>query len=261
MNDLHARERHIAEVLLKQGLTQLAGALGLNGIASRRHIGGGADTVAPRNLRLALEELGPTFVKLGQMLSTRGDLLSPAYRAELAKLQDAAPAVAAAVVQHTIEQELGSEACAWLDLHPLASASIGQAHAARLHDGTEVVFDHGFFHGDPHPGNFFVQPDGSIAIIDFEIVGTLDAQLREELADLLVGLVRESPERVAAALIALGAATDRLERRALRQDLSVLLRRYSGRGVGEIAVGQAITDFLEISRRHGLRAPARRCAE
>ena len=67
MNDLHARERHIAEVLVKQGLTQLAGALGLNGIASR----GGADTVAPRNLRLALEELGPTFVKLGQMLDPR----------------------------------------------------------------------------------------------------------------------------------------------------------------------------------------------
>jgi ubiquinone biosynthesis protein len=383
MTDLHARERHIAEVLVKQGLTQLAGALGLNGIASRRHIGGGADTVAPRSLRLALEELGPTFVKLGQMLSTRGDLLSPAYRAELATLQDAAPAVAAAVVQHTIEQELGSEAFAWLDLHPLASASIGQAHAARLHDGTEVVvkvrrpgareqveqdlailerlagqasrrlhkpaqfdwvglagefarllraeldyeleghnaerfaanfagdhqvrvphvywqtttadvitlermrgikmtdadaldeagvdrralaqlatratakmvFDHGFFHGDPHPGNFFVQPDGAIAIIDFGIVGTLDAQLRAELADLLAGLVRESPERVAAALIALGAATDRLERRALRQDLSVLLRRYSGRGVGEIPIGQAITDFLEISRRHGLRLP------
>jgi ubiquinone biosynthesis protein len=139
MNELHARERHIAEVLVKQGLAQLAGALGLKTIASRRSIPGGADTVAPRNLRLALEELGPTFVKLGQMLSTRGDLLSPTYRAELAKLQDAAPAVEAAVVHRTIEQELGPEAFAWLDLQPLASASIGQAHAATLLDGTDVV--------------------------------------------------------------------------------------------------------------------------
>jgi ubiquinone biosynthesis protein len=124
MNELHARDRHIAEVLAKQGLTQLAGQ---------------ADTVAPRNLRVALEELGPTFVKLGQMLSTRGDLLPPLNRAELAKLQDAAPVVSAAAVQGIIEQELGPEAFASFDLHPLASASIGQAHAARLHDGTEVV--------------------------------------------------------------------------------------------------------------------------
>jgi ubiquinone biosynthesis protein len=89
----------------------------------------------------------------------------------------------------------------------------------------KMVFDDGFFHGDPHPGNFFVQPDGAIAIIDFGVVGTLDERLREQLADLLVGLVRESPERVAAAMIALGASTDHVDRRPLRQDLSTLLRR------------------------------------
>jgi ubiquinone biosynthesis protein len=139
MNDLHARERHIAEVLVKQGLTQLAAAMGVNGMAPRRHRAGQADTVAPCNLRLALEELGPTFVELGQMLSTRGDLLSPSYRAELAKLQDTGAVVSAAFVHRTIEQELGPKPFASLDLHPLASASIGQAHAATLHDGTEVV--------------------------------------------------------------------------------------------------------------------------
>ena len=80
----------------------------------------------------------------------------------------------------------------------------------------------GFFHGDPHPGNFFVQPDGGIAIIDFGMVGELD---------------------------------DQVDRRALRQDLSALLRRYSGRGVGEIAIGKAIADVLEIARRHRLRMP------
>jgi ubiquinone biosynthesis protein len=383
MNDLRARERHIAEVLVKQGLTQLAAALGLSGMASHRHDAGQADTVAPRSLRIALEELGPTFVKLGQMLSTRGDLLSAPYRAELAKLQDAAPAVSSATVQRIIEQELGPEAFAWFDPDPLASASIGQVHAARLHDGTDVVvkvrrpgareqveqdlailerragqasrhlhmlarvdwvglaqefarllraeldykleghnaerfaanfagddqvqipgvhwattttdvltlerihgikltdagaleqagvdrramallatqvtakmvFDDGFFHGDPHPGNFFVLPSGVLAMIDFGLVGTLDEQLREELTDLLVGIVRGSPERVAAAVIVLGASTGRIDDRALRQDLSTLLRRYSDRGVGEIPLGRAIADFLEIARRHGLRLP------
>ena len=58
-----------------------------------------ADTrTPPENLRLALEELGPTFIKLGQLLSTRADLLSPDYRAELIKLQDTAPAVPSEVV-------------------------------------------------------------------------------------------------------------------------------------------------------------------
>jgi ubiquinone biosynthesis protein len=117
----------------------------------------------------------------------------------------------------------------------------------------KMVFDDGFFHGDPHPGNFFVQPDGALAIIDFGIVGTLDEQLRERLADLLIGLVRENPERVAAAMIALGASTGHVDPRALRQDLSTLLRRYSGRSVGEIPIGRAIADFLEIARRHSLR--------
>ncbi|MCW2982555.1 MAG: putative unusual protein kinase, partial [Conexibacter sp.] len=138
MNGLRARERQIAEVLVKQGFAQLSAALGLNGIPPSRHPAGDADD-APRNLRAALEELGPTFIKLGQMLSTRGDLLPPRYRAELAKLQDAAPPVPAAAIQRTLEEELGAGAFARLDLEPLASASIGQAHIASLHDGTEVV--------------------------------------------------------------------------------------------------------------------------
>jgi ubiquinone biosynthesis protein len=143
------------------------------------------------------------------------------------------------------------------DVVALDEAGIDRRALAQLatRATAKMVFDHGFFHGDPHPGNFFVQPDGVIAIIDFGIVGRLDARLREELADLLVGLVRESPERVAAALIVLGAATDPIEHGALRRDLSVLLRRYSGRSVGEIPIGKAITDFLEVSRHHGLRLP------
>ena len=113
----------------------------------------------------------------------------------------------------------------------------------------------GFFHADPHPGNFFVEPDGRIAIIDFGMVGAFDDRLRERLSDLLTGVVRTNPDRMAAALVALGASTDPVDRRALRHDLSTLLRRYSGHGVGEIPLGQAVTDLLEITRRHSLRLP------
>lgn len=102
----------------------------------RQRIGG------PEHVRLALEELGPTFIKLGQILSTRGDLLPQAYLDELALLQDAIPPVSEAEVRATLAQELDrplDEAFASFDMAPLASASIGQAHAATLPDGTEVV--------------------------------------------------------------------------------------------------------------------------
>lgn len=95
-----------------------------------------------RHVRLALEELGPTFVKLGQILSTRSDLLPPEYIAELILLQDRAPSVSFSMVATIIESELGMslpEAFAEIALVPLASASLGQVHAATLHDGTEVV--------------------------------------------------------------------------------------------------------------------------
>ena len=93
-------------------------------------------------LRKACEELGPTFIKLGQMLSTRGDLLPEAYRIEFAKLVDACPALPAAVIAQVVREELGAapEAIfASFDAEPLASASIGQVHTARLVDGRDVV--------------------------------------------------------------------------------------------------------------------------
>ena len=96
----------------------------------------------PAHFRQALEELGPTFVKLGQVLSTRPDLLPPSYVAELSKLQDAVPPVPWEAIRDAITQELGrppEEVFASIDPEPLGAASLGQVHAATLADGTEVV--------------------------------------------------------------------------------------------------------------------------
>ncbi|MEW6638548.1 MAG: AarF/UbiB family protein, partial [Actinomycetota bacterium] len=96
----------------------------------------------PEHLRMALEELGATFVKLGQILSTRPDLMPPDYQEELARLQDAAPPIPSEAVEEAVRAELGQpveEAFATFEREPLAAASIGQAHAATLRDGTEVV--------------------------------------------------------------------------------------------------------------------------
>jgi hypothetical protein len=94
------------------------------------------------HLRLACEELGTLFIKLGQVLSTRSDILAPAYRAELVKMQDDVPPLPTQLIAEVIEEDLGAspdEIFSRFDDTPLGSASIGQVHAARLTDGREVV--------------------------------------------------------------------------------------------------------------------------
>ncbi|MDQ6833490.1 MAG: AarF/UbiB family protein, partial [Chloroflexota bacterium] len=96
----------------------------------------------PAELRQALEELGTTFIKLGQILSTRPDLLPPAYIAELQKLQDAVPAAPTALITERIEEQLRRPVDALFtafDPIPLAAASIGQVHAVTLPGGIDAV--------------------------------------------------------------------------------------------------------------------------
>lgn len=96
----------------------------------------------PAAVREALEKLGPTFIKAGQLLSTRPDLVSPAYIKELQKLQDDIPPEDFAPVKKSIETALGcpmKEVFASFDDQPFASASIGQTYHARLHNGDQVV--------------------------------------------------------------------------------------------------------------------------
>ena len=140
------RQRQIVEVFARFGLDYFVSVVGLERLVARGGVVGGRKRrerrAPPEDLRLALEELGPTFIKLGQLLSTRADLLPSEYRAALAKLQDAAPAVPADVVGEIIEGELhvgASDAVVGFHAEPLAAASIGQAHLATLRDGTEVV--------------------------------------------------------------------------------------------------------------------------
>ena len=145
--DLHFRRyRQIAEVLTRHGLRWLRDASGLERfIPFRSDLAESARAeafTAAERVRLALEELGATFIKLGQFLSTRADLLPLEYQTELAKLQDSAPPFDSKTAKEMIEAELGeptSALFASFDLEPLAAASIGQAHAATLRDGVEVI--------------------------------------------------------------------------------------------------------------------------
>jgi len=141
------RYRTIAEALLRHGFGYLIDQLDLHHLLPfrrrlfRRGEGAAPLTVGVR-LRLVFEELGPTFVKLGQLLSTRSDLLPADIAIELSKLQDDVPPFSAGKAIEAVERELGKEpgeVFSSFDERPLAAASIAQVHRATLHSGEQVV--------------------------------------------------------------------------------------------------------------------------
>ena len=120
---------------------RIASVLGKYGFTEARRDSDPPEARA-RRLREALEELGPTFAKLGQILSTRPDLLPPEAVAELAALQDRVTPMSEAEVVSVMEQELGvpwEDVFASIEPEPLAAGTIGQVHRAVLEDGEHVV--------------------------------------------------------------------------------------------------------------------------
>ena len=143
------RYRQILAILFKHGFDDLLERLKVD-----QYIAAGLQAISkkttlpheklsrPQRLRMAFEELGPTYIKLGQVLSTRPDLVPIEFVTELAKLQDEVPAFPFSEVKEVIQAEFGLSSEALFDEleeQPLASASIGQVHKARLKDGEAVA--------------------------------------------------------------------------------------------------------------------------
>jgi len=385
------RAREIGRVLARHGLGWVLGPTSVGRLVPYHrglfgHARRALPYTRPEHVRLALEDLGPTFVKLGQILSSRADLLPPRYQAELARLHDAAPAEPWPAVRAVLDRELRSpatEVFARIDPTPLAAASIGQAHAAVLLDGTEVVvkvrrpaaiqqvqsdlrlvgsladrvsrrfgaaarydivglsrefaatlraeldyraeaanaerfaenfagdpavhiprvyrelstaqvltlervrgvkvddvdglaaagidrrrlahraarltlqmvYRDGFFHADPHPGNLFVEPDGTIGLIDFGMVGTIDAATRSQLGRALVAVAVRDGDALVDAFLTLGFAGEAVERAALRDDLAALFAVQLERPLGDIVIADLFQDALALVRHHHLVLP------
>jgi ubiquinone biosynthesis protein len=324
---------------------------------------------------------------LGQILSTRGDLLPPEYLAELTKLQDSAPPVPFEAIKETLVSELGQpieNVFAEFDAQPLAAASIGQAHAATLPDGTEVVVkirrpgvvetvnedldilkelaatasrhlefadrydlaglveefsqtlraeldyireghsaerfaenfagdagihvprviwdattsrvltlerirgvkindlksldeqgtdrrwlaqyaanvvlqmvcEDGFFHADPHPGNFFIEQNGALGLIDFGMVGVLDERTQDLLAELLIAINHKDADRLVDVFLDLGVTRKRIDRALVRRDIERLLSTYWGLPLGELKVTALLNDVFSIMRQHQMHLPS-----
>ena len=141
------RYRKIVTVLVDEGFGAVLDQLGLRiplvaSVRRARPSDTEATMSAERRLRRTMERLGPTFAKIGQMLSVRPDIIPPSYATELAKLQDEMESFPFEQAKAEIEAEFGDtleNLFAEFDEKPMAAASIGQVHAATLPDGTRVA--------------------------------------------------------------------------------------------------------------------------
>jgi ubiquinone biosynthesis protein len=338
-------------------------------------------------IRLALEDLGPTFVKFGQIMSTRTELLPPEMIDELKKLQDHAKPIPFSEVRAML-----AENCPDMDIWfssieetPVASASIGQVHRAFLTDGTPVaikvqrpgigdiietdisilqsmaerlevvfpetrlynptgmvddfahqivkeldftrdgrnadrmarnfrdvpgirfpkiyweftspkvmvmefiegvriddpeamvqmgldpheigvrgfhaylkmIFEDGFFHGDPHPGNLLVTKEGDIVFLDFGIVGILRPEKRQNFINLLFALVNDDIELMLRSLEGFGIVIAEENREPLRDDLYIMMHDFGGGGddVGQLNFRLVVTELTDSMRRYQLKVP------
>lgn len=381
------RARHVIGVMMAYGFESLIEHLNLAQLIARgrRLFRGGGARVArlspAERMRLALEELGPAFIKLGQLLSTRSDIIPKSYVAEFAKLQDQVPGFPFAEVRERIRQELGGEIEEFFSCFaekPIAAASIAQVHHATLPSGEEVVvkirrpgiveeveadidvlmglaylaerrfpenrsfepvelvgefsrsirremdlsregyaieriaadfagdptlhfpkvyrelttpgiltlefidgikvsdldaleragldrrliarrgadaflrqvLEHGFFHGDPHPGNIFILPGNVICLLDYGMIGKLDASSREFLVEFLLSVSTRDPDRILSLLLYSGDITDSLDSRALKRDLADFIEGFYEVPLTETSVGKILTELIEVIAAH-----------
>jgi ubiquinone biosynthesis protein len=334
-------------------------------------------------VRMAFEELGPTYVKLGQVLSTRPDLIPVEFTKELSKLQDKVAPFSFNAVKMTIEEEFGrplEDLFASINETPFASASIGLVHSAQLEDGEMVavkvqrpgikktieidleimlhmatlvernikemalyrpvkiveefartlereidytieagsierfarqfltdpnvyipkvyrdmstdrvltmelvdgikvseidkleaaeldlkiitnrgadfylkqVFELGFFHADPHPGNIFILPENIICLIDYGMTGTVNRETREDFVDLIDGIIHRQEAKVTQVLLKLTQWEEEPPIKQLERDVSDFMGQHLYKPLKEIEVGKLLSHLLDLASRHFL---------
>jgi ubiquinone biosynthesis protein len=210
------RALHVGRVARRGGLLRVLREIGVVGQRPATREGA-------REFRRALEELGTTYVKLGQLLSSRPDLLPDVYIDELGKLVDEVPPVPFAALEPTIYEDLGRDVFANVDPEPLAAASVAQIHPALLANGREVVVK--------------VRRPGVVAQVE------LDLDVLRSTAALLE---RRSE---AAQLLQIGALTDELEVH-LRAELDFLEEAHNTELIGSLVEDYEDLAVAQVVRPH-----------
>lgn len=387
------RYRQILAVLIKYGFGELVDTLKIDQyfeiglqILSRKPRDRVEQFSRAERVRMALEELGPAFVKLGQILSTRPDLIPRDFIQEFSKLQDQVPQFAFDDVRQIVEKELKNnieELFQQFEETPLAAASIGQVHKARLKDGEEVVvkvqrpdirrtievdleimlhlaflmerhveelkfhrptkivnefallidkeidytieashmerfarqfqgdmgiyvpkvfretsservitmeyvegikaseidridnegldrkiitqrgadlvlkqiFEHGFFHADPHPGNLYILPENVICFLDYGMMGRIDRKTQEDFSELLYSLAHRDECGIVQMIMRITEFEDEPNLRILEREVSDLIGEHLYKPLKDLRIGKFIQQLMELLFRNRLQLP------
>jgi ubiquinone biosynthesis protein len=384
------RYREILRILWKYGfgdvlkLVTLQHVVGLEDATIAVHADGLLSKPLPERMRLALEELGPTFVKFGQILSSRRDLVTDDYYVELCKLQSGVPPFPAREARKIIAEELGepvSKLFVKFEDEPVGGASMAQVHSAELPNGEKVavkvqrpditkvieldlailrdlarfaeshvptmsglnpvgvieefsgtlikeldfeneaknaerfreqfvgnesikvpaifrdlttsrvltmelvegrsisdtegleaagidpvelsenitkliyeqIFEFGFFHGDPHPGNIFVVGDGVVGLIDYGMMGTFTPGFRSSVAHLISGLAEKNHQQVMRSILEMSEEGYTIHSTKMLSDVEEFSGIYLNQPLRDINLGLVLNKLLELLRANSLR--------
>jgi ubiquinone biosynthesis protein len=119
----------------------------------------------------------------------------------------------------------------------------------------QMIFTHGFFHADPHPGNIVLLPGNVIGLLDFGMVGRIDERLRESIEDMLMAIVQHDVPLLVRIIKQIGKPPQQLDEAALANDVADFVGHYSTQSLDQFEVGSALTDMIEIMRRYGIMLP------
>jgi ubiquinone biosynthesis protein len=119
----------------------------------------------------------------------------------------------------------------------------------------KMIFEDRFFHADLHPGNLFIHTDGTIALVDFGMVGVIGEELRGHLSRLFIAMVRGEVDLLTSALIEVSVTGASVDRRALRDDLRPFVARYRLRSVQQTPFARMMADLFAIVRANRVRLP------
>jgi ubiquinone biosynthesis protein len=144
------------------------------------------------------------------------------------------------------------------DVAGLRQAGVDLTDFARraAHMYLDMIFRDGFYHADPHPGNYMLLPGGVLGVLDFGMVGRIDEQLREEIEGILLAVVDRDSQQLTDIVTRLGSVPPELDLDALRMELADFVGEYSAQTLHEFDLSGALREMISVVRRYHIVLPS-----